>query len=82
MLIIIRRSEVQKSSAGPRPAAFRLSYLTSHHVQDGLLPFKQTLRHFLEPRTELLVRTLARSRDRTLVHNGVYPPELQTGVGC
>jgi hypothetical protein len=32
MLIIIRRSEVQKSSAGPRPAAFRLSYLPSRQA--------------------------------------------------
>jgi len=28
----------------------------AHHVQDGLLPLKQTVRHLLEPRTTFLVR--------------------------
>ncbi len=31
-------------------------YLLTHHVQDGLLPLKQTVRHLLEPRTTFLVR--------------------------
>jgi hypothetical protein len=35
----------------PRVAAFSARYLYSHHVQDGLLPLKQTVRHLLESRT-------------------------------
>ena len=38
-------------------ADFEWFCLQAHHVEDRLLPLKQTVRHPLDPRTTLLVRT-------------------------
>ena len=37
----------------PRVAAFLARYLYSHHVEDRLLPLKQTVPHPLDPPTTL-----------------------------
>jgi hypothetical protein len=41
----------------PRVAAFLARYLYSHHMENRLLPLKQTVPHLLEPRTTFLIRT-------------------------
>ena len=40
-------SKPEGCSGGGR--RFAHPYLLTHHVQDGLLPLKQTVRHLLEP---------------------------------
>ena len=51
------RFERPTAVACPRVAAFLARYLFSHHVEDRLLPLKQTVRHPLDPPILLHVDT-------------------------
>jgi hypothetical protein len=45
-----------RGCASAQGVPFRRPLVLTHHVQDGLLPLKQTVRHLLEPRKRFLSR--------------------------